>query len=72
MPAGLSAQDIVVARQVRSIGRVWFAGVVAPLMFFGFHSLNQINSMLDLKIELNNKENSSMFIIAPKKIWLKK
>lgn len=63
LPPGLSAQDMVVLRQVRSIGRVWFAGLFAPMLLFGFHTLRTKSSLFDIKININNKENSFMFLI---------
>lgn len=61
IPTGLSTQDLVVIRQVRSIGRVWFAGLVAPLMLFSFHALRKRNSLLDINIVINNNENNNNY-----------
>jgi hypothetical protein len=58
-----SAEEIRTIRLTRSVGRVFFASVVAPLMLFSFNHLRKQSSFLDIKVNINNKENSTMFLI---------
>jgi hypothetical protein len=71
-PAHLSAEEKLVNRQVKSIGRVVFACIYAPFLVWGFHMIRRKSSLFDIKVEIDNKENSSLFLILLNKLKSKR
>lgn len=54
IPKGLPAQDKIVIQHVRQFSRIWFAGLVAPLMIIGFHEIRKKRSMFNVEIKTSD------------------
>jgi hypothetical protein len=59
-------------KMCNKVGLIYFGSVMAPIMWFTYHNMRKKNPMVDINIEVNNKENSSMFLILISNLLPKK
>lgn len=60
MPTGISNEDLKVIKLTRTISRYWFAGLVAPLLLFGFHQIREKGSYVNINVNLSEVNNSNL------------
>ncbi len=67
-PKELVGLDLIVANRVRHFTRFWFAGVMAPLLLFGFHGIRAQRSLVNVEITPINNDKSDNSTIN-KSLW---